>query len=385
MIYQQRPDTMVSKKKIILILLAFYLLSFSDLGAQSDVKQALIVSHVDLSSKTQFKQKIFAYHFLNGSFTGREELLTVNGKREGKDYIRTDRGQNHIYKNRYLITGLGNIIDLKEKKVLFDGRAKLLRCSNDSAIFYTDDIFKGKYYSVYNFSNNSYGEVKDLLFKTRYGRDVEFDKTLKPFHILYFPVGKPRIDLVQDAGYGQKEGKDSYVPDPPMVWMDNDNFMYCNFNFDNSEVSFVKVNVDSKKSTVIGKLDIRGESGLAEIMPLTSEQVLFRLGYKHAFIDLESESISEMDDTKPVYGFSHSCKLDPKLGYTIRLYGKEIGKYMFAPRNFVAGENIAAFVREMVIGYDSYQQGIMNWNATRQKWEAVDSDEVLALMGWIKE
>jgi hypothetical protein len=355
------------------------------LPAQSDVKQALIVAHVDGNSKSQFKQKLYAYHFLNGSFTGRDELLSFAGKKEGKDYIRTDRGQNVIYKNRYLITGIGNIIDLKEKKVLFDGKAKLLRCSNDSAIFYTNDIFKGKYYSVYNFSNNTYGEVKDLLFKTKCGRDVEFDKSVKPFQLLYFPTGKPRVTLVSDAGYGQPAGKDTYVPDPPLVWIDNDNFMYCYFNIENTEVSFYKVNVDSKKSSLIGKVLIESETGPAEIFSLTSDQALFRLGHKHVFIDMEAESLSELEFTKPVYGFSFSCKEDPKFGHTVRLYGKEIGKYKFEPRNFVSGENIAGFVKEMVIGYDSYQQGIMNWNATRQKWEAVDSDEVLAMIGWINE
>lgn len=366
-----------------LIIAVFALSAFSFLWIQKDVKQDLIVVHVDGSSKTQFKQVLYAYHFLNGSFTGRDELLSVQGKKEGKDYIRFDRGHNMIYKNRYLITGIGNIIDLQEKKVLFDGKAKLMRCSNDSAIFYTDDIFKGRFYSVYNFSNNTYGEVKELLFKTKYGRDVEFDKSTKPFKLLYFPAGKPRVQLLSDAGYGQVNEKDSYVPDPPMVWIDNDNFMFSHFNAGNTEVQFYKVNVDTKKSERIGSLDITGETGLAEIQSLNSDQVMFKLGNKYVFIDMESGTISEQEYTKPVNGFSFICKPDPKVGHTIKLYGNEIGKYHFDSQNFVAGSNIAGFVREMKIGQESYQQGLMVWNATRKKWEAVDAEEVLALIGWV--
>lgn len=366
-----------------LIIAVLSLSAFSFLWNQKDIKQDLIVVHVDGSSKTQFKQVLFAYHFLNGSFTGRDELLSVQGKKEGKDYIRFDRGNNLIYKNRYLITGIGNIIDLQEKKVLFDGKAKLMRCSNDSAIFYTDDIFKGRFYSVYNFSNNTYGEVKELLFKTKYGRDVEFDKSTKPFKLLYFPSGKPRVQLLSDAGYGQVNEKDSYIPDPPLVWIDNDNFMFSHFNASNTEVQFFKVNVDTKKSERIGSLDISGESGLAEIQSLNSDQVMFKLGNKYVFIDMESGSISEQEYTKPMNGFSFNCKPDPKVGHTIKLYGNEIGKYHFDSRNFVAGTNIAGFVREMKIGQESYQQGLMVWNTTRKKWESVDAEEVLALIGWV--
>ena len=57
------------------------------------------------------------YHFLNGHYTGREEILTVSGKKDGKDNIRTDLGINTLYKNRYLITGIGNIIDLKDSTI----------------------------------------------------------------------------------------------------------------------------------------------------------------------------------------------------------------------------------------------------------------------------
>ena len=72
--------------------------------------------HVDLTSKSQFKQKIFSYHFLNGAYVGKDELISLQGKKDGKDYVRTDLKVNTVYKQRYLIAGIGNIIDLVEKK-----------------------------------------------------------------------------------------------------------------------------------------------------------------------------------------------------------------------------------------------------------------------------
>lgn len=365
-------------------LLVFLLLAQAAYFAQGNVRQSLYVVHVDPSGKSAFRQKIFAYHFLNGSFIGRDEVLSVDGKKEGKDYIRTDRGANQVYDNRYLITGLGNIIDLKEKKVLFDGKASLVRCSNDSAIFYTNDIFKGKFYSVYDFKLLQYKEVKDLLFKPRPGRDVEYDKTTAPFKLCYYPAGKPKVVLTADAGYGQQGTKDNSIPDPPMYWLDNDNFVYAYFNQANTELLVNKMNVDSKTVTTLGKVAISKEKNPAMITRVSKDQLMLWLGNKQILIDLAASTVNQLEHSRPDHGFNYEFKTDPK-GRVVRLNGKEVGKYHFETRNFSAGDNTAAFVKELMIGADSYQDGLMVWNFTKQGWDHVEADEVLSLAGWIKD
>jgi len=366
------------------IILVFFLFFVPVIFLSQNVKQSLYVVHIDASGKSAFKQRIFAYHFLNGSFIGRDEVMSFDGKKEGKDYIRTDRGANQIYNNRYLITGMGNILDLKDKKVLFDGKAGLVRCSNDSAVFYTNDIFKGKFYSVYDFKAQQYKEVKDLLFKPKPGRDIEFDKTTSPFKICYYPVGKPKVVLTTDAGYGQSGTKDNFVPDPPLYWIDNDNFIYLHFNQANTELLINKMNVDSKVATLIGQVTITKEKIPATLTKINNTQLILWLGNKQIFIDLAASTVNIMDSSKPDHGFTYEFKTDPK-GRVVKLNGKDIGKFHFETRNFSAGDNTAAFVQELIIGADSYQQGLMVWNFTKQGWEHVEADEVLTLIGWIKE
>ncbi len=163
------------KLRALLVLFVITFLCSGKLRSQNTT-YSLIVIHYDPASKGEFKQLVYSYRFLNGHYQGREELMSFKGRvmdgKKEKDYIRTDLGTNILYKNRYLITGIGNIIDLKEKKVLFDQKANLVRCSNDSAIYYTNDAFKGKYYSVYNFTTKTYTEVKALLFKAVPGQDT---------------------------------------------------------------------------------------------------------------------------------------------------------------------------------------------------------------------
>lgn len=70
--------------------LLFFLLSVLITKAKETNKHALIAVHVEIPVKADFKQKIFPYHFLNVYFTGREELLTIQGKQGGRDNIRTN-------------------------------------------------------------------------------------------------------------------------------------------------------------------------------------------------------------------------------------------------------------------------------------------------------
>lgn len=348
-------------------------------------KQALIVVHVETPIKAEFKQKIYSYHFLNGHFTGREEILTVNGKQGGKDYIRTDLGACTTYKDRYMITGIGNIIDLKEKKVLFDGRANLVRCSGDSAIFYTNDFAKGKFYSVYNFKTKTYGEVKNLTFKAKLGQDVEYDKTAMPIKLNLYPQNKPKVELVKDAGYGQIT-KDGKIPDPPMWWIDNTSFIYTYYNKENTEVSFFKVNSESKNSTLIGKIPFKPGNQAPIVTKEDKYVTTLNYGDKMVLVNSKNDKVEEMSFTYPLNGFAAEVKSAPQ-GRRVLLANnnKELGKYPFQLKNFKSTENTVALVREMIVGTESYQQGMAVWNYEQMKFEKVDADEVLTLVGWIKE
>jgi hypothetical protein len=270
--------------------------------------------------------------------------------------------------------------------VLWDGRANLVRLSNDSAVYYTNDAFKGKYYSVFNFKTGQYGEVKNLVFKAKLGQDVEFDKTAPPFKLYLYPPNKPKIELVKDAGYGQQGVKEGKVPDPVMWWIDNSNFVYANFNKENTEVSFYKVNCDSKNSTLIGKTAIKAEPGAtaATLNKLDNKQAVMNLGSKQIFIDIGTNTVSELQYSRPSNGFSFELKTNP-YGHIIKLNEKEVGKAHFQPKTFKTGENIAAMVKEILMGTESYQQGLGVWNFNKQAFSTVDSEDVLALIGFINE
>jgi hypothetical protein len=346
-------------------------------------KQDLLITHYEPGAQ-QFKQKLFAYHFVNGVYTGREELMQFDGKQNGRDYIRTDKGKNQIYKQRYLITGIGNIIDLKERRVVFDGKAQLVRISNDSAIYYTNDAFKGKFYSVFNFKTMQYGEVKDLLFKAKLGKDVEYDKTVKPFQINYYPQGKPKVLLTTDAGYGQQSIPDTkYIPDPALFWLDNSNFIFANFNQAGTEIKIQKINIESPSIQTIGTVTVGSGNREAFFERLDAETIVLYCGMNELQINVKKNTVVLSTQSKVDHAFSYSLASDAK-GRTIFWSGKEIGKLHFDTDNYKVTDNLLATLKMLVIGNEIYQQGLQIWNNATKKWQSIESEEVAAIIGWVE-
>ncbi len=369
-------------KRSLLAFCSILLIAFTDLYSQND-KYSLIAVHIDPNGAGEFRQKIVSYHFLNGIYQGREELLTVKGKQKDKDYVRTDIGTNIIHQNRYVVTGIGNIIDLKDKKVLFDQKANLVRISNDSAIYFTNDVFKGKFYSVYNFNTHQYSEVKSLLFKAVAGQEIEFDKSTSPYKLNYYPNDK-KVVIMPDAGWGQIITSDGRKPDPQVWWLNKNEFVYTQFNKDNSEVTFVKVNLSTKTNSALGKGVIKQQNNIGYFTKVNDGLATYMFGDKKFLIDVPKNTVTELLFTYPEDGFSVECKKMP-YGHIIKLNDKEIGKYHFQLKNMKTDHNIMAVVKELIIGADSYQQGLAVWNNNKPGWEKVDAEDIITLIGWIKE
>lgn len=370
---------MKKNKPFVLLILLLLVLSASG----QNLKQDLYISHADPGAGAQFRQKIYAYHFVNGTYTGRDEVMSVDGRVNGRDNIRTDKGRNIIYKQRYLVTGIGNIVDLKDKKILFDGRAELVRISNDSAIYYTNDAFKGKYYSVFNFKTLQYGETKNLLFKALLGKDIEFDKTVKPFRMNYYPQGKPKKVITEDAGYGQQNVKDTkYTPDPPKFWLDDSTFIYPKFGKNGQDITVEKVSIESGVIKTLGTTSI--STGISPAYWERSGKDLLILhcgGQLH--VDLVKGTVTTPAQNKPDNGFSYSLVSDAK-GRSLFYNNKEIGKFSFDTENFLTASQVAAAVKMLVIGNEAYQQGLQVYSAVSGQWQKIDAEEVTAILGWVQ-
>lgn len=353
--------------------------------SQTNTSESLIVVHYDEANKTDLTQLIYRYNFVNNVYAGREQIMSIVGRKDNKDYVRCDKGENTLYKDRYLISGIGNIIDLKEKKVLFDGTAKLVRCSNDSIIFYVNDIFKGKYYSYFNLKTNTYSEIKSLVFKAILGQDVEFDRRTSPYKLEYFPINKPKVLLMADAGHGGVSATYK-LGGIPIYWIDNNTFLFPNIKITNLEGSIVKYDLITKTAKEIGVFN-----STSTLAPNYRIEKSFGTGLLEFYFKEKLYLINPIKETMLISNYKEmdnnfSVEVQPKsTGRAMFYQGKDIGKNHFELKNFKSSANYAAIVKEITMGDESYQQGISVFNVSKLKWESIDGEDVAALVGWIKQ
>jgi hypothetical protein len=354
------------------------------LFSQNNSTESLIVVHYDEGSKAGLMQLIYKYNFVNNVFAGREELLTVVGRKGDKDYIRCDKGSNTLYKDRYLISSIGNIIDLQERKVIYDGSAKLVRCSNDSIIFYTNDIFKGKYYSYFDLKTNTYSEIKSLTFKALLGKDVEFDRRVVPYKLEYFPKNSPKVTLMNDAGHGSVMAGKSRL-DIPLYWIDDNTFLFPNMKVSDLEGNIVKYNLITKTSKELGKFNS---------LSSTASEYKFSRGLNSMVEFYFKDKLYMINPTKETMLISNYKEVDGNFaveveakanGRAVFFKGKDAGRNHFQLTNFKSTPNYAAIVKEIVMGDESYQQGLSVYNVHQMKWENIDAEEIASLVGWIKQ
>lgn len=366
--------------------ISYILLLVSLSGYSQSASESLIVVHYDPAKKAELGQLIYRYNYVNNVYAGREKIMSVAGRKNDKDYIRCDKGDNMLYKDRYLITGIGNVLDLKDKKVLHDGSAKLVRCTNDSIIFFTNDIFKGKFYSLFDLKTSIYAEIKSLTYKPILGQDVEFDRAKSPYKLYYYPQNKTKVILMDDAGHGGVSASNNKMYDIPIYWIDNDNFLFPNIKITDLEGSIVKYTISTKTAKPVGTFN-----STAKIPPTykiargpSSSFVEFYFKDKLFLINPAKETMLQSFYKEYDAGFSVEME-EKATGRGIWYKGKEIGKDHFDLKNFKASANYAAIVKEIVMGDESYQQGMSVYNIYKAKWEAIDGEEVACLIGWIKQ
>ena len=124
-------------------------------------KVSLLIAEYDNNAAKNHMQHLVNYVFIGGTMISKETLLSVPTQKEGVkgNYVRFDIGKNKIYRNRYVVTGIGNVIDIQTKKLLVSEQANFVAFKGDSIIFYTNDIFKGKFFSVLNLKTELYQKV----------------------------------------------------------------------------------------------------------------------------------------------------------------------------------------------------------------------------------
>lgn len=352
-------------------------------------KASLLVAEYDDNAAANNLQHLVNYHFVDGAMVSKETVISLPTKKAGVtgNYVRFDLGKNRIYRNRYVVTGIGNVIDIKTKKLLVYERGDFVKFSGDSIIFHTNDIFKGKYYSVLDLKTEKFGKVENANYNPLPRPDIEVDETTKPFSIsAYYVTGKQDI-LIKDAGYGEAQPLlgDDVKRKFPIFWLDNNSFLYSNFSKNQQSASIYKVEINQaiEKVGEITEIPATAQSTFFEM--LTDGSIVYSCG-KGAFqVDLKKKVVSKLLYQPIGNNFFVESDENPKYGRTIMYEIDIAGKKWCRVDNAKTISGYAAFQNEIVMGEDRYPQGVVVWNTSTKKWTTLDITNLSDIVGWVEE
>jgi hypothetical protein len=351
-------------------------------------KVSLLIAEYDGNAAVNHLQHLVNYVFADGAMVSRETILSVPTQKDGVkgDYVRFDIGKNKIYRNRYVLTGIGNVIDIKTKKLLVSERGDFVAFNGDSIIFHTNDIFKGNYYSVLNLKTEQYQKVENPNYNPLPRPDVEVDQTTKPFNIsAYYVTGKKEV-LVKDAGYGEAQPLvgDDVKRTFQIFWLNNTSFLYANFSKSQQSAAIYKVNTNKiiEKVADIDAIPATAENACFELA--TDGSIIYSCGKGHFAIDLKKKSAVKILYESIGNNFSIESDENPKYGHTIKYENNEIGKKWCRIDNAKTSDGYAAFQNDMVVGTEHYPQGVAVWNVTTKKWTSLDITALADIIGWVE-
>lgn len=350
---------------------------------------SLLVAEYDDNAATNNLQHLVNYVFVDGAMVSKETLISLPTKKSGVtgNYVRFDLGKNRIYRNRYVVTGIGNVIDIKTKKLLVYERGDFVKFSGDSIIFHTNDIFKGKYYSVLDLKTEKFGKVENPNFNPLPRPDIEVDETTKPFSIsAYYVTGKQDI-LVKDAGYGEAQPLlgDDVKRRFPIFWLDNTSFLYANFSKIQQSASIYQVNINHtiEKIGDITEIPATAESTFFELS--SDGEIVYSCGKGKFSVDLKKKTVSKLVYQPIGNNFFIESDENPKYGRTIMYEIDVAGKKWCRVDNAKTTSGYAAFQNEIVMGEDRFTQGVAVWNTTTKKWTNLSVTSLSDIVGWVEE
>jgi hypothetical protein len=363
-------------------ILTFLIIS---VNAQATRKTSLLVSNCKAGQETCGIYELFRYDFVNGEYVGKEKIVTV----KFSDVIFNGWGDK-IYRNRYVLTRFGDIIDVLEKKILHDGEGELHRTDGNKIYtrilnhrykngLYVFDLDTKKYELVRKVDDNFiFGELSPngirsakhwCSIKNVCGIEISESgnkkKLIKGTFITITSRGLNSADLMR----------------VPIFWLDDKRILTQTTN---GKLVIVSVNgtitpllqIEMDKYPYHNPYFYRNEDG--EIIYDCDEKYL---------IDVEAKTFKSLGEGYIGKGFSEkkdeSVKYLWGFGDIFFHNGNEIGR-AWAMRP-VANENFLAVLYGEYGSNLGYPDGVKVWNNIKKDWTTIEIKPLPEIIGWIEE
>ena len=176
---------------------------------------------------------LFAYRFRRGLLESRRRVFGAPLSRKDNRYyhVRFDLGRNFIHANRYVVSGSGNVVDLKTGRLLTDHGDDFVKATPQALLFHRDNIDIGTGYLRLDLPSGNYSFDRGLslppgLLSKDLRHGLGLDRRKIPYAIeIADATGRTRV-AIRDTGRGTRTfGSD--LNSVPLMWTSNTTFAYA--------------------------------------------------------------------------------------------------------------------------------------------------------------
>ncbi len=323
------------------------------------------------------KYSLVRFRFRNGVLVSKDLILTTDFTQ-----VRYDLGKNHIYRNRYVITNWGDVVDIQDKKLLHDGRGKYVAAERDWIVQHESGTdFQG--YSYYDLKMNRY---RRLVVPTKWNLPglLAPDQMKSADGEMGDSIWLHRFNqekkLLGSGFFVNASTEASFLARPPVFWLNNTRLL------------------TQRKNGEIVALQLDGTVSLIVTIPITTlnysqpsffrdpgGRIIYRCCGRSFEINVEEKSYTPHEWTTLGFGFDAQTETNPSYGHVIRYQGKEIGRLWASVWSAPAIEGYVAFEYGEVGSNLGYPKGIQVWSSANNKWTIIKKMRTPGIIGWIPE
>ena len=367
--------------------------------SQTSQAKTLLIGefYTDKENDEQY-QTLIGLTFQDGKLIQRDTIYSgPTLKKKGDEFHSFFRIEfsNIIYRDRYLITFGGAVIDMKTKEMIKEDDGRYKEASGDTLIFFTENLFRGNYFSYLNLStrNITHKEIKNYrhdyseeVFSPsgKYYLDVDYSKL--PYKI-YLVKGKQKELIVPNAGMGSPMNGGASFPIVPLYWTDSTHFLFArfdrNFNPWISTGTVILYNIKRKSELIIGYLGkVKDYVINARFLKDEANGLMLMVGHRYFHINHDSIEVVEKSRFNLENSFSYDLYVDDDWRQKIYFENSEIGNLHFL-ESFATSNYVALGLRDKGTYTGSDKIGI--WNNYTKDWLIIPEPHLIEIIGWIDE
>ena len=350
---------------------------------------------------------LVSYNFDNGNLKSKDTIFGAETFRKDTSgrysrYVRFEFGKNFIYKNRYIISGSGNVIDIEKKKLVIEDGDDFVEAIGDTLIFHRVNSYTGTGFLMLNLKTGRYGFINSNKWDEDKSRRsspdkkhyLSIDKTEIPYKICLHTLKGNKQSIVCDAGYGPPMFGGSQRPNIETYWLDNHSFLYAVHRVGNPDSSIIyaserfhhlmylstvtlrRFDIETKSDKTFFVIDsVRQGNTNGEFFIDGIGQKIYRTsGFNYFLVDTFHQTLVAYPFLELGNGFSVETALNPDKK-TVRFNQLEIGNLQ--PSRKVVGKGI--------IAVEQGQNKINIWSDITKAWTSIEIPWINNFIGWIDE